>query len=105
MNKPEKTIPLCPLIQSECVEEGCKFFLEMERRNIATGAVEKYRECAFIVQIGVLVENSMAINRMVESIGSFRDHTVDSIRTHSLAMAMHLDKGFGNLKAIGESKE
>jgi hypothetical protein len=105
MKKPEKQTPLCPLIQSECVEEGCKFFLEMERRNIATGSAEKYRECAFIVQIGVLSENSMAINRMVESMGSFRDHTVDAIRNHSLAMAIHLDKGFGNVKAIEEKKE
>lgn len=105
MKKPEKTVPLCPLIQSECVEEGCKFFLTMTRRNIATGATEEYQECAFIVQISVLGENSMAINRMVESIGSFRDHTVDTIRNHSLAMAMHLEKGFEGIKAIGESKE
>lgn len=87
------------------MEAGCKFWLQMERRNIATGAVEKYQECAYIINVAVLSENSMAINRMVESVGSLRDHTVDSIRNHSLAMAIHLDKGFGNIKAIGEGKE
>ena len=100
MKKPEKVEPNCPLIQAPCVEEGCRFWLPMERRNIGTGAREEYHECAFIVQIGVATENSMALNRMVESLGTFRDHTVEAVRNHSLAMAMHLDKGFGNLKAL-----
>jgi len=102
LKKPEKIEPNCPLIQVPCVEEGCRFWLRMERRNIATGAREEYHECAFIVQIGVATENSMALNRMVESLGAFRDHTVEAVRNHSLAMAMHLDKGFGNLKALEE---
>lgn len=75
MKKPEKQVPLCPLIQSECVEEGCKFWLQMERRNITTQAVEKYQECAFVVQIGVITENSMSINRMVSVLDRLRGET------------------------------
>lgn len=92
MKKPEKIEPRCPLIQSPCVEEGCCWWVKMERRNIATGAVEPYGVCATVGQIGVLCENSQAINRMNETITVNRNETVDVIRNHSLAMAMHLDR-------------
>ena len=75
----------------------------MERRTVSTGAIEVYHECAFIVQIGVICENSMALNRMAESFQSSRNETVDAIRNHSLAIAMHLDKGFQTVKAIGDT--
>lgn len=94
MKKPEKIEPNCPLIQIPCVEDGCKFWLTMERRNVATGAREEYHECAFIVQIGVQTENSMTLNRMVTSIGDWRNHTVEAIRLHSAAMGAVLEKGF-----------
>jgi hypothetical protein len=64
MKKPEKQTPLCPLIKSECVEAGCKLWLEMERRNLVSGVRETYHECAFIVQVAVIGENSMALNKV-----------------------------------------
>ena len=81
MKKPEKSIPLCPLIQSECVEDGCKFWLQMERRNIATGAVEKYQECAYIIHVAVITESSMAMNRMGASVDALRNETMEVRRS------------------------
>ena len=72
MKKPEKQTPLCPLIQSECVEDGCKFWMKMERRDIATGSRQEYQECLFIVQIAVLSENSMAVNRIGAGIDALK---------------------------------
>ena len=72
MKKPEKQVPLCPLIQSECVEDGCKFWMKMERRDIATGSRQEYHECLFIVQIAVLSENSMAVNRIGAGIDALK---------------------------------
>ncbi len=72
MKKPEKTEPSCPLIQAPCVQDGCKFWLKMERRDIATGARQEYAECVFIVQIGVLTENSMAVNRIGAGIDALK---------------------------------
>lgn len=72
MKKPEKQTPLCPLIQSECVEDGCKFWMKMERRDIATGSRQEYHECLFIVQIAVLSENSMAVNRIGAGIDALK---------------------------------
>lgn len=77
----------------------------MERRNLVSGARETYHECAVIVQVAVMGENSMALNRMAETFQSSRNETVDAIRNHSLAIAMHLDKGFQTVKAIGEGKK
>ena len=86
MKKPEKQTPLCPLIQSECVEEGCKFWLQMERRNIATGAVEKYQECAIVVQVGVVTENSMILNRLVATVQDQRNELTEAIRSRMVAL-------------------
>ena len=86
MKKPEKQTPLCPLIQSECVEEGCKFWLQMERRNIATGAVEKYQECAIVVQVGVVTENSMILNRLVATVQDQRNELTEAIRSRVVAL-------------------
>ncbi len=81
MKKPEKSVPLCPLIQSECVEEGCKFWLQMERRNITTQAVEKYQECAYIIHVAVITESSMAMNRMGASVDALRNETMEVRRS------------------------
>ena len=81
MKKPEKQVPLCPLIQSECVEEGCKFWLQMERKNLTTGAVEKYQECAYIIHVAVITESSMAMNRMGASVDALRNETMEVRRS------------------------
>ena len=98
MKKPEKQTPLCPLIQKECVEDGCKFWLTMERRNLVSGARETYQECAFVVQVAVMGENSMALNRTTETVQAARNETMDAIRNHTLAMAVHLNQGFNNVQ-------
>lgn len=81
MKKPEKQTPLCPLIQSECVEDGCKFWLQMERKNLTTGAVEKYQECAYIIHVAVITESSMAMNRMGASVDALRNETMEVRRS------------------------
>ena len=73
MKKPEKIEPNCPLIQSPCVEDGCKFWMKMERRDIATGARQEYAECAFVIQIAMMTENSMAINRVNAGIDALKN--------------------------------
>ena len=77
MKKPEKIEPNCPLIQGPCVEDGCKFWLQMERKNLATGAVEKYQECAYIIHVAVITESSMAMNRMGASVDALRNETME----------------------------
>lgn len=97
MKKPEKIEPNCPLIQAPCVEAGCKFWLQMERRNISTGVSEKYQECVFLVQVAVLTENSMTLNRAMENIQTSRNDTIEAFKALGLGIHYQLDQ---RLKAI-----
>jgi len=76
LKKPEKIEPNCPLIQAPCVEEGCTYWVKLERRNIATGVVEPYGACASVALIGIMCENTMAMNRMNETLQHLRNETL-----------------------------
>ena len=43
--------------------------------------------------------------RPAAAIESMRNETLSAIHSHSLAMALHLDRGFGSVKVISEQKE
>lgn len=73
MKKPEKTLPLCPRIKEPCVEAGCRFWLEMERIEAGTGKREKYSECADIVRVGVIAENSRLLIQVMDTLQKMRN--------------------------------
>lgn len=61
---------------------------------------ELRKMCGYQALPTFLTEIISASNRPAAAIESMRNETVNAIRNHSLAMAIHLDKGFGNMKAI-----
>jgi len=75
LKKPDKIEPSCPLIKEPCVEDGCCWWAKMERRNVSTGAVESYGVCAVVAQVGVICENSAAVNRMATTLQELRNET------------------------------
>lgn len=68
--------------------------------HVGQSQSELKKMCGYQALPIFLTEIISASNRPAAAIESMRDETVNAIRNHSLAMAIHLDKGFGNMKAI-----
>ena len=113
MKKPKKVEPICPLIKEPCIEDNCCWWAKMERRNVATGVIEPYGVCAQVAQIGVLCENSMAMNRMSTVMTEMRNEHSNVAKCVTAVVAgvidesqktisRRIDSGVGPLQ-LGES--
>ncbi len=93
---------------SECPESngknGCPMWWEFLAKDAGASQPELKKMCGYQALPTFLTEVISASNRPAAAIESMRNETVDIIRNHSLAMAIHLDKGFGKVTAL-EGKE
>ena len=94
----------CPREWDPEKDRFCVMWWEYTQMN-DKGEQKISKGCGFRELPHFLTEVIKASNRPAAAIESIRNETLQAIRNHSLAMAIHLDKGFGNVKAIEEKKE
>ncbi len=92
----------CPMSNTPDASRSCPMWWEFLVTPVGASQSELKKMCGYQALPTFLTEIISASNRPAAAIESMRDDTVKAIRNHSLAMAMHLDKGFGNLKALEE---
>ncbi len=113
MKKPKKVEPICPLLKEPCIEDNCCWWAKMERINTTTGVREQYGVCAQVAQIGVLCENSMAMNRVSAVMTEMRNEHANvakcvtsvvagAINESQKAIIRRIDSEMGPLQ-LGES--
>ena len=78
---------LCPLMGSECIEDGairdgelvkCRFWVHVQGKNPQTGETVSNGDCAFCWTPVLLIENSKVNRETGAAIESFRNEMVKS---------------------------
>lgn len=73
MKKPDKVVPQCPLIQGECVEAGCTFWITLSRKPLGQAKEESFGNCTVTALPALIVENTQQTLRLQAAIESIRN--------------------------------
>jgi len=94
---------LCPLMGSECIEDGairdgelvkCRFWVHVQGKNPQTGETVSNGDCAFCWTPVLLIENSKVGRETGAAIESFRN---EMLRSNEQILLQNTEKQWTNL--------
>lgn len=72
----------CPLLNGDCLEHGCKFWLQVMGKNPNTGQDINAWDCAIVWMPVLLIENSQQQRQTGAAVESFRNEMVRGNQTY-----------------------
>ena len=79
---------LCPLLNKECIEHDCKFYIHVTGTDPQTGGEVDAFDCAMVFIPKLLIENAQQSRQVGSAIESFRNEVVKQ----NQSMAQLLEK-------------